>query len=149
MSPPAPSKIIGVHINFASRAQQRGRFPEVPSYFQKPPSSLGRSGDQIVRPRGTELLGVEGEIAIIIGARAHHLTPEQGAAHIGWFAPANDVGLSDMRWADRGSNLFAKGQDGFTPLGEPRAAADIDPGSADDPHARQRHASSRRTRART
>lgn len=127
MSPPAPSKIIGVHINFASRAQQRGRFPEVPSYFQKPPSSLGRSGDEIVRPRGTELLGVEGEIAIIIGTRAHHLTPEQGAAHIGWFAPANDVGLSDMRWADRGSNLFAKGQDGFTPLGEPRAAAEIDP----------------------
>ena len=72
---------------------------------------LKSSGDPVVRPRGTHLLGVEGEIAAIIGRRARHLTPEQGAAHVGWFAPANDVGLYDMRWADRGSNLLSKGQD--------------------------------------
>ena len=53
----------------------------------------------------------------------------RGAAHVGWFAPANDVGLYDMRWADRGSNLFSKGQDGFTPLGTPVAADQVDPRS--------------------
>jgi 2-keto-4-pentenoate hydratase/2-oxohepta-3-ene-1,7-dioic acid hydratase in catechol pathway/regulator of RNase E activity RraA len=127
VSPPAPSKIIAVHINFRGRAAQRGRVPAVPSYFQKPVSSIGRSGDPIVRPRGTQLLGVEGEIALIVGSRARHVTPEQGAAHVGWFAPANDVSLADMRWADRGSNLMAKGQDGYTPLGPPVAAATLDP----------------------
>jgi 2-keto-4-pentenoate hydratase/2-oxohepta-3-ene-1,7-dioic acid hydratase in catechol pathway/regulator of RNase E activity RraA len=126
VSPPLPSKIIAVHINFRGRAAQRGRLPSVPSYFQKPVSSIGRSGESIVRPSGTELLGVEGEIAVIVGTRARNVTPEQGAAHVGWFAPANDVSLADMRWADRGSNLMAKGQDGYTPLGTPVPAAAFD-----------------------
>src|ERR1700680_1250365 len=126
---PPPTKIIAVHLNYRSRAEQRGWVPDVPSYFMKPVSSLARSGDPVMRPRGTQLLRGEGEIAAIIGRRARHLTPEQGAAHVGWFAPANDVGLYDMRWADRGSNLFSKGQDGFTPIGTPIAADGIDPRS--------------------
>ena len=64
--PPPASKIIGVHLNYPSRAAERGRVPEFPSYFLKPPSSLAGDG-QLVRPRGTELLGCEGEIAVIIG----------------------------------------------------------------------------------
>ncbi len=40
MAPPPPTKIIAVHLNYRSRAEQRGRTPEVPSYFLKPPSSL-------------------------------------------------------------------------------------------------------------
>jgi 2-keto-4-pentenoate hydratase/2-oxohepta-3-ene-1,7-dioic acid hydratase in catechol pathway/regulator of RNase E activity RraA len=123
MSPPAPTKIIAVHLNYRSRAEERGRVPEVPSYFLKPPSSLARSGDPIVRPHGTELLTFEGEIAVIVGRRARHVSPERGAEHIGWFAPANDIGLWDLRWADAGSNLLSKGQDGYTPLG-PAAPAD-------------------------
>ena len=55
----------------------------------------------------------------MIGTRARQVSPEDGARHIGWIAPANDIGLYDLRWADRGSNLMAKGQDGFTPLGAP------------------------------
>jgi 5-oxopent-3-ene-1,2,5-tricarboxylate decarboxylase / 2-hydroxyhepta-2,4-diene-1,7-dioate isomerase len=101
--------------------------PDVPSYFLKPPSSIAGDGDPIVRPRGTELLGFEGEIAVIIGRQARHVTPERGAEHIGWYAPSNDLGLFDLRWADRGSNLFAKGQDGYTPIGPAVPASDVDP----------------------
>ncbi len=125
--PPAPTKIIAVHLNFRSRAEQRGRVPAEPSYFLKPPSSLAADGDPIVRPRGTELLGFEGEIAIIVGERTRNVSPADGAARIGWYAPANDLGVYDLRWADRGSNLLSKGQDGFTPLGVPVAAAEVDP----------------------
>jgi len=119
VTPPPPSKIIAVHLNYRSRAEQRGRIPTVPSYFLKPPSSLAADGDVVVRPRGTELLAFEGEVAIVVGARARQVSPDSGASHIGWIAPANDLGLYDMRWADRGSNLLAKGHDGFTPLGAP------------------------------
>ena len=67
---PYPSKIIAVHLNFASRAAERGRTPEQPSYFLKPLSSLGRgTGGAVERPAGTELLGFEGEIALVIGER--------------------------------------------------------------------------------
>jgi 5-oxopent-3-ene-1,2,5-tricarboxylate decarboxylase/2-hydroxyhepta-2,4-diene-1,7-dioate isomerase len=115
--PGITSKIIAVHLNYRSRAEQRGRIPREPSYFFKPPSSLARDGDPIVRPPGTELLAFEGEIAVVIGRRARHVAVEAAAGCIGWFAPANDVGLHDLRWADRGSNVLSKGHDGFTPIG--------------------------------
>jgi 2-keto-4-pentenoate hydratase/2-oxohepta-3-ene-1,7-dioic acid hydratase in catechol pathway/regulator of RNase E activity RraA len=124
---PSPSKVIAVHINYRARAEQRGRVPDVPSYFLKPPSSVSTGDAPIVLPQGTELLVPEGEIAVVIGTRAHHVAPEDGLRHVGAYAAANDVGLHDLRWADRGSNLFSKGQDGFTPLGPLATAAGVDP----------------------
>jgi 5-oxopent-3-ene-1,2,5-tricarboxylate decarboxylase/2-hydroxyhepta-2,4-diene-1,7-dioate isomerase len=120
-----PSKVIGVHLNYHSRAAQRGRVPSEPSYFLKPTTSISAGGN-VVRPQGTELLAFEGEIAMIIGTRARDVTPKQASDHIGWFAPANDFGLHDFRWADRGSNVMAKGQDGFTPIGPAIPAQGID-----------------------
>ena len=99
------SKVIAVHLNYRSRAAERGRTPSVPSYFLKPPSTLAGDGN-LVRPRGTELLGYEGEIAVVIGTRAHRVAPEDALAHVGWFAAANDAGIADFRWNDRGANLF-------------------------------------------
>lgn len=127
MTPPLPTKIIAVHLNFRGRAQERGRLPDVPSYFLKPPSSLARDGDTIARPQGAELLIAEGEIAVIVGRTARRVTPNEGIDYIGWFAPANDVGVPDLRWADRGSNLLSKGQDGYTPVGTAVAADNLDP----------------------
>jgi 5-oxopent-3-ene-1,2,5-tricarboxylate decarboxylase / 2-hydroxyhepta-2,4-diene-1,7-dioate isomerase len=121
-----PGKVIGVHLNYHSRAAQRGRTPTEPSYFLKPATSLSAGGD-VVRPQGTELLAFEGEIAVIIGSRVRDVTPDEAAAAIGWYAPANDFGLHDFRWADRGSNVMAKGQDGYSPLGPAIAAAGVDP----------------------
>jgi 5-oxopent-3-ene-1,2,5-tricarboxylate decarboxylase/2-hydroxyhepta-2,4-diene-1,7-dioate isomerase len=121
-----PSKVIAVHLNYHSRAAQRGRVPTEPSYFVKPPSSISSGGD-VVRPQGAELLAYEGEIAVIIGRRARDVSPEQALAHIGFYAPANDFGVHDFRWADRGSNLLSKGQDGYTPIGPAMAAEGVDP----------------------
>jgi 5-oxopent-3-ene-1,2,5-tricarboxylate decarboxylase/2-hydroxyhepta-2,4-diene-1,7-dioate isomerase len=120
-----PTKIIAVHLNFASRADQRGRRPAHPSYFLKPPSSLAADGDRVLRPAGCELLCGEGELAIVIGARARHVAPADAAAHIAGFTVANDLGLYDMRSADRGSNLLSKGQDGYTPVGPLLAPASL------------------------
>jgi 5-oxopent-3-ene-1,2,5-tricarboxylate decarboxylase / 2-hydroxyhepta-2,4-diene-1,7-dioate isomerase len=127
VGPPPPSKVIAVHLNYRSRAIQRGRVPSVPSYFLKPPSSLAGDGDAIVRPRGAELLTFEGEVALVIGRAARHVSPEEGADYVGWYAPANDVGLYDLRWTDNGSNVLAKGQDGFTPIGPMVEARELDP----------------------
>ncbi len=132
MSPPdvrTASKVVAVHLNYRSRAEQRGRVPGVPSYFLKPPSSIAGDGDPLVRPPGTELLAFEGEIAVVIGTRAKHVAPADAAAHIGWIAPANDAGVHDFRWADRGSNLLSKGQDGLTPIGPLVAVDGLDLGA--------------------
>ncbi|KNE80876.1 MULTISPECIES: fumarylacetoacetate hydrolase family protein [Streptomyces] len=123
-----PSKIIAVHVNYPSRARERGSTPAVPSYFLKPPSSLAGTGEAIVRPSGCELLSFEGEIALVIGERAHRVRPEDGWRHVRWVTAANDAGVYDLRHADRGSNLRSKGADGFTPVG-PRLleARELDP----------------------
>ena len=122
------TKVIAVHLNYRSRAEQRGRIPSVPSYFLKPPSSLS-DGGPLVRPHGTELLAFEGEIAVILSQRTRDVTPDEGERAIGWYAPAGDFGAHDFRWADRGSNLLSKGQDGYTPIGPPIAAGDAEPSS--------------------
>jgi 2-keto-4-pentenoate hydratase/2-oxohepta-3-ene-1,7-dioic acid hydratase in catechol pathway/regulator of RNase E activity RraA len=123
-----PSKIVAVHLNYSSRARERGRLPRYPSYFLKPPSSLAGSEEPIIRPRGCELMAFEGEIALIIGARAYRVTPQDGWRHVEWVTAANDAGVYDLRYADRGANVRSKGADGFTPIG-PRllAAASLDP----------------------
>ena len=118
MDAPAPSKVIGVHVNYRSRAEQRGRTPDVPSYFFKPPSSVAarrRPGRPPARHGAAHVRGRDrGRRSA--GARGAS-RPARGLEHIGWFAPANDFGLYDFRWADRGSNVLAKGHDGFTPIG--------------------------------
>jgi 2-keto-4-pentenoate hydratase/2-oxohepta-3-ene-1,7-dioic acid hydratase in catechol pathway len=85
--------------------------PGEPSYFLKPPSSLARGGGPVARPAGCEYLNYEGEIAVVVGQRVRRVGVEEAAGAIGWLTAANDFGLYDLRWADRGSNLMAKGQD--------------------------------------
>lgn len=125
---PYPSKIIAVHLNFRSRASERGRTPEQPSYFLKPVSSLAPSGSTVERPAGTELLAFEGEIALVIKESTRRVKPEQAWSRVAGVTAANDLGVYDLRYADKGSNLRSKGGDGFTPVGPALIPADqIDP----------------------
>ncbi|WP_130178048.1 fumarylacetoacetate hydrolase family protein [Cryobacterium sp. SO1] len=112
-----PSKIIAVHLSYASRADQRGRRPDRPSYFLKPSSSLASSGSTVERPAGTELLAFEGEVALIIGSPARRVSFEDAWDHVAHITAANDLGLYDLRTNDKGSNVRSKGGDGYTPLG--------------------------------
>jgi 5-oxopent-3-ene-1,2,5-tricarboxylate decarboxylase/2-hydroxyhepta-2,4-diene-1,7-dioate isomerase len=112
-----PGKVIALHLNYPSRIAQRGSSPEQPSYFLKPSTSVAVSGSPLERPAGTELLAFEGEIALIIGRTARRVSPDEGWDAVAAVTAANDFGVYDLRWADKGSNLRSKGGDGFTPLG--------------------------------
>lgn len=112
-----PGKVIAVHLSYASRARQRGVRPAAPSYFLKPTSSLAATGGEVERPAGAELLAFEGEIALVIGAPARHVAVDRAWAHVAAVTAANDLGVYDLRWADKGSNVRSKGRDGYTPLG--------------------------------
>ncbi|MET1036584.1 MAG: fumarylacetoacetate hydrolase family protein [Arthrobacter sp.] len=121
-------KVLAVHLSYRSRAEQRGRIPEHPSYFMKAASSLSLSGTPVERPAGTELLAFEGEIALVIGTTARRVLPDDAWRHVGWVTASNDLGVYDLKYADKGSNVRSKSGDGFTPLG-PR----LIPASAVDP----------------
>ncbi|MGY4543975.1 5-oxopent-3-ene-1,2,5-tricarboxylate decarboxylase/2-hydroxyhepta-2,4-diene-1,7-dioate isomerase [Arthrobacter sp. UYNi723] len=128
----AARKVIAVHINYPSRAAQRGRTPEQPSYFLKPSSSLAYGSAEapsvVERPAGCELLGFEGEIALIVGKPARRVGMKDAWNHVEWVTAGNDLGVYDLRYADKGSNLRSKGGDGFTPIGPGLIRADaVDP----------------------
>jgi regulator of RNase E activity RraA/2-keto-4-pentenoate hydratase/2-oxohepta-3-ene-1,7-dioic acid hydratase in catechol pathway len=112
-----PGKVVAVHSSYRSRAAERGTMPAWPSYFLKPSSSLAASGDPVARPPGCELLAFEGEVALVIGRRARRVGPDDGWACVAHITAANDFGVYDLRYADRGSNVRSKGIDGFTPIG--------------------------------
>jgi len=112
-----PGKIVAVHSSYRSRAAERGTIPAWPSYFLKPASSLAASGDPVARPPGCELLAFEGEVALVIGCRARRVSRADGWGCVAHLTAANDFGVYDLRYADRGSNVRSKGVDGFTPLG--------------------------------
>ncbi|WP_345153176.1 fumarylacetoacetate hydrolase family protein [Arthrobacter ginkgonis] len=113
----AAGKVLAVHLSYRSRAEQRGRVPASPSYFMKAASSLSLSGTPVERPAGTELLAFEGEIALVIGTAARRVSLEDAWAYVGWVTASNDLGVYDMKYADKGSNIRSKSGDGFTPFG--------------------------------
>jgi 2-keto-4-pentenoate hydratase/2-oxohepta-3-ene-1,7-dioic acid hydratase in catechol pathway/regulator of RNase E activity RraA len=126
--PLKPGKVIAVHLNYRSRAAERGREPAYPSYFLKPSTTVAASGDPVVRPRGCQLLAFEGEIALVIGKTARQVALTDGWSFVEAVTAANDFGVYDLRHADGGSNVRSKGVDGYTPLGpQLLAARGLDP----------------------
>jgi len=118
LAPAEPSKIIAPHLTYRSRVEEYGaRVPDHPSYFLKPPSSLGGHRGVLRRPKGTGFLNYEGELAVVVGRRMHGIPEEEALSYVAGYTCANDVSLHDFRHADRGSMLRVKGQDGFLPLG--------------------------------
>ena len=111
-----PSKIFAMHIGYRARAAQKGRTPEAPGYFLKPATSLSLGGE-LVAPAGTEIFGFEGEIAIVIGTAARAVGEADAWGHVSHVTASNDLGVFDLRWVDKGSNIRSKGGDGFTPIG--------------------------------
>ena len=123
-----PGKIIAIHLNYRSRADQRGRTPASPSYFFKPSSSVAGTDGVVERPAGTELLAFEGEIALVIGTSARRVSVQEAWSHVAWVTASNDLGLYDLRANDKGSNVRSKGGDGYTPIGPDLIpAAEVDP----------------------
>lgn len=115
--PMRPGKIIAVHLSYGSRADQRGRRPDAPSYFFKASSSVAATGSTLGRPKGIELLAFEGEIALVIGTPAYRVSLEEAWDHVEWVTASNDFGMYDLRANDKGSNVRNKSGDGFTPIG--------------------------------
>ncbi|VEI13430.1 fumarylacetoacetate hydrolase family protein [Trueperella bialowiezensis] len=116
-------KIIAVHLSYPSRAEQRGRIPAEASYFMKASSSLNGPGE-VVRPDNAELLVFEAEIALVIGKPARNVSEEEAWQYVSHVTAANDMGILDLRPADKGSNVRSKSGDGMTPIGPKLIPAD-------------------------
>jgi 5-oxopent-3-ene-1,2,5-tricarboxylate decarboxylase/2-hydroxyhepta-2,4-diene-1,7-dioate isomerase len=118
LPPVQPTKIIAVHLNYASRTREfLTRLPAAPTYFHKPVSALNAHRAAVVRPEGCRWLNYEGEIVIVIGRTCRNVSPDEAAEHIAGYTVGNDFGLHDFRDTDAGSMLRVKGSDTLAPVG--------------------------------
>jgi len=118
LPPTQPSKIIAVHLNYASRTREfMTRLPPAPTYFHKPVTALNAHGGAVVRPRGCRWLNYEGEIVVVIGRTCRNIAPHEAGDYIGGYTVGNDFGLHDFRDTDAGSMLRVKGSDTLAPVG--------------------------------
>jgi 2-keto-4-pentenoate hydratase/2-oxohepta-3-ene-1,7-dioic acid hydratase in catechol pathway len=121
-----PSKILGVGTNYRAHAVEMGKpIPDEPVLFMKPPTSVIGPGDAIVRPRGWERVDFEGELGVVIGARARRVPEARALDVVAGYTIVNDVTVRDLQKKD-GQFTRAKGFDTFCPVG-PRVVAGLDP----------------------
>ena len=87
---PRPGKIICVGLNYAKHIAEMGHEqPDVPTLFIKYPEALiGAYDDAEVPSFNADTLDFEGELAVIVGTRARHVT--DGAENIAGYSVIND-----------------------------------------------------------
>jgi 2-keto-4-pentenoate hydratase/2-oxohepta-3-ene-1,7-dioic acid hydratase in catechol pathway len=113
LPPVAPSKIICVGRNYREHAAELGNeVPTEPLLFFKPPSSLLATGQTIRRPRLSQRVDFEGELAVIIAKPCYQPAPDD--------VTARDLQKKDGQWTR------AKGFDTFCPVG-PLVTDELDP----------------------
>jgi 2-keto-4-pentenoate hydratase/2-oxohepta-3-ene-1,7-dioic acid hydratase in catechol pathway len=95
---PNPEKIICVGVNYANRNEEyrdASDLPKFPSLFFRAPTSFVGHDAPLVRPRESEQLDYEGELAIIIGKGGRRIPKEQALGHIAGLTLANEGTLRD------------------------------------------------------
>ncbi len=115
LAPAEPSKIIAVGLNYLSHLA--GREPaEEPGLFAKYPTSIADPGDTIWIPADANNLHYEGELVLVIGRTASHVSADRAMDYVFGVTAGND--LSERDWQDNDLQwLRAKASDGFAPVG--------------------------------
>jgi 2-keto-4-pentenoate hydratase/2-oxohepta-3-ene-1,7-dioic acid hydratase in catechol pathway len=118
MLPPcSPSKIVCVGRNYPEHAKELGNEPpKEPLIFLKPPSSLIAFGDNIVYPAASERVDFEGELGVVIGKRARHVSAAEADEYVLGYTCVNDVTARDLQRKD-GQWTRGKGFDTFCAVG--------------------------------
>lgn len=127
---PRPGKYLGVSLNYADHIEETGLDkPEYPSFFTKQSTCVIGPGDAIHRPKVSDKLDYEGELAFVIGTRCRHVPVDKAHQVIAGFTIANDVSVRDWQFRSPTFTL-GKSFDTHGPLGPWLVTAD----EISDPH---------------
>ena len=112
-----PGKVICLGLNYAAHAAEGGNAaPEYPAFFMRGATSLIAHGAPLVRPRVSNNLDFEAELAVVIGRRSRHLTAANALSAVAGYSCFNDGTLRDYQ---RRSSQWTIGKnfDGTGPFG--------------------------------
>jgi 2-keto-4-pentenoate hydratase/2-oxohepta-3-ene-1,7-dioic acid hydratase in catechol pathway len=114
---PRPGKYLGVSLNYADHIKEIGLDkPEYPSFFTKQSSCVIGHGEAIHRPKVSDKLDYEGELAFVVGTRCRHVPVDKAHQVIAGFTIANDVSVRDWQFRSPTFTL-GKSFDTHGPLG--------------------------------
>ncbi len=107
---PAPEKILCIGINYANRNADFDdpNVPKYPSMFFRAPTSLVGHEQPLVRPRVSEQLDYEGEIALVIGREGRHIARERALEHVAGATLCNEGTVRD--WLHHGKFNVTQGK---------------------------------------
>ena len=93
-----PGKIVCMGLNYADHAKEGGNArPEYPSFFMRGPSSLSSHQAPLIRPKVSDKLDYEAELAFVVGKRARNLNRENALDCIAGYSIFNDGSLRDYQ----------------------------------------------------
>jgi 2-keto-4-pentenoate hydratase/2-oxohepta-3-ene-1,7-dioic acid hydratase in catechol pathway len=93
-----PGKLVCLGLNYADHAAEGGhKAPEYPAFFMRGATSLLAPGAPLLRPKCSERLDYEAELAVIIGSTARHRTMDDALQCVGAYSVFNDGTLRDYQ----------------------------------------------------
>jgi len=121
LAPLVPTDILCIGLNYRDHAaESNSAIPVNPMLFIKGSNTLNNPFDPIPVPRRSSMIDYEGELVIVIGKAAKHVSKENALKHVFGYTIGNDVSARDwQRDKSLGGGQFARGKsfDGFCPLG--------------------------------
>jgi 2,4-diketo-3-deoxy-L-fuconate hydrolase len=133
MGPPIarPSKIVCIGKNYLDHAKEFGEgIPTEPILFMKASSCWSGPHDDVIRPRGSEKLDYEVELAVVIGCRATDLDEIQALDCIAGYSVFCDYSERAFQKEMGGQWTKGKSADTFGPMGP----CLVTPDEIADPH---------------
>lgn len=114
-----PGKIVCVGLNYADHTKESPyEQPSYPTFFPRFASSLIGHGEPIIRPRVSEQLDFEGELAVVIGTGGRHISKDRALEHVAGYAIFNEASIRDYQFKSPqwtiGKNFDATGAFGPT-----------------------------------
>jgi acylpyruvate hydrolase len=114
---PRPGKVICVGLNYLAHVEETRRdLPEYPVLFTKFASTLTGPYEPIPRPPESVAIDYEGELVVVVGARARRVPEVRAGDAVAGYAVANDVSMRDYQYKTH-QWLQGKAWDRSTPVG--------------------------------
>ena len=95
---PNPDKILCVGVNYRPHIAEMGReVPEYPVVFVRFPGSLVGHGEPVLRPTVSRQFDFEGELAVVIGRPARHVSESTALDHVCGYSCFMDGSVRDWQ----------------------------------------------------
>ncbi len=106
--PDVAAKLLCVGVNYMPHIREMGRErPDRPVIFVRFRDSIVGHQQQLLKPRESEQLDFEGELAVVIGKRARRVAKDRALDYVAGYACFNDGSVRDFQ---RHSGQFTPGK---------------------------------------